>query len=124
LRPQQDLTQTRVSQYEIQYPGMQNHDLTQIKLPGHLISNDFKVNKAPRGLREVELLQKTTVTQQAQTSQGFNQRKDFISDKVPTHKVPSKPFQTVREVVNLRPQVTSIRNSDNKMNYVRLNSQN
>lgn len=37
------------------------------------------------------------------------------------NKIQNKPFQTVRQVINLKPQNVSVRNIENKSNYMRLN---
>lgn len=116
LRPQQDLTHTRVPHYESQSNGFQRPDLTQTRFPIQLVSNDLTISKAPRASREAEFFHRQTHPQHSHPSQGFNQGNEYHSERIQLN----RPIQMVRENISLRPQVTAIRNVDNKINYVRL----
>ena len=111
---------TRVPQYESQQNIVSNSDLTQTRVPIHVIQNDLTLSKAPRISHDPNLSQKQ-ITQQQTSNAILNKKNEFFSERVIMNKLPNKPVHTVREVISLKPQVSAIRNIDNKIHYVKLN---
>ena len=118
--PRQDLTMTRVPQYESQQ-NISNSDLTQTRIPIQLIPNGLTQSKAPRISQEPNKFHQQIIHQQVPNS-ILNQRNDYISERVIINKHPNKVVHPIRELVSLKPQITSILNIDNKIHYVKMNT--